>query len=263
MRKIIHLSDLHFGTEIPERVAILLDDIHQMKPDVIVVSGDLTQRALTLQFSAAQKFLYELKQYPVISVPGNHDIALYNMMERFFYPYYKYNRWIKSEFGMEYSDDYFAILGINSVTPFKVMGGFVTEQQLNLVKTYFQSHQQKIKIIVMHHNLIHSVRHKIINDADKIIDVFASCAVDLVLCGHIHSAHLEQIKRNELKHNLHVITAGTAISTRTIEPNSYNLITFSNEHSKCITRGFQNGHFESIDEKSIQFDPIDTEQLSV
>lgn len=246
MIKLIHLSDLHFGTEIPGRTSILIEDIHQMAPDVIVVSGDLTQRATSTQFAAAQVFLHALNQFPIVCVPGNHDVALYNLIERFFFPYAQYNQWIKSQFDMEYANDHCAILGINSVTPFKPMGGYVTEKQLSLVKSYFHAHPQKIKILVMHHNLMYSKRHKIINHADKILNAFASSNINIVLSGHIHYAHIEP---SFLTNSLYIITAGTPISTRTLVPNSYNIIEFADKKFKWVVRSWQKDRFAIMSEK--------------
>lgn len=255
MKKLIHLSDLHFGTEVANSPMILLQDIYQLAPDIIVVSGDLTQRATTRQFQLAQNFLKELANYPILCVPGNHDIALYRFIERFFYPYFKYNRWIKSEFGMEYVDEQLAILGINSVTPFKPMGGYITQKQLTDVQTYFQSHSQKTKIVVMHHNLISSERHKIINDAEKILQIFAQNNIHCVLSGHIHHAYVELLKRNFAQNNLYIITAGTPVSSRTLEPNSYNLLEFTKNQFKWSLRTLVNHHFENTIEQWFDLTP--------
>lgn len=244
MKKILHLSDLHFGTERPGLTALLIKDCLQLKPDIIIVSGDLTQRATLKQYQAARKFLSHFHNQRVLCVPGNHDISLYNLLERFFFPFRKYQQWIASTLCAAYSDKDLAILGINSVTPYKSMGGYVTDEQLSLVIKFFEKQPSNItRIIVMHHNLIKSERHKIINDADKIISVFKRLNIHIVLSGHIHYPWIEAIESENSSHSLYILTAGTAISYRTIQPNSYNIIEIHDRTFNFIVREFTGNKF--------------------
>ena len=82
MRTIAHVSDLHFGKDDPKIVKGLLRALEEAKPDAIVVSGDLTQRAKKKQFRAAKAFLEEMPQVPRVVVPGNHDVSTTNLFER-------------------------------------------------------------------------------------------------------------------------------------------------------------------------------------
>lgn len=249
MIKIIHLSDLHFGTEQAELVDLLLENIQILQPDIILISGDLTQRARKNQFRQAKHFITNLPS-KVLCVPGNHDIALYNLLERILYPFYKYKKWINDSLCAALVENNIAILGINSVTPYKPMGGYVTKGQLNLVKDFFQSQAEKpLKIIVMHHNLIRSERHKIINDAEKLIDIFMQCNVNMILCGHIHAAHIETLTNQYHTKPFYVITAGTAISTRTREPNSFNVIGINDNAFKLTVKHYIKSEFISSVEK--------------
>lgn len=241
--RIIHLSDLHFGTEVQALLDALINDVDKLKPDLIIVSGDLTQRARHEQFQDAMRAMHRFQQQKQLIVPGNHDISLYNLFERLFLTFNKYQKWV-SKIPVSFENDRVSILGINSVTPYKPMGGYITQEQLDRVKDYF-AHQpaDNVKIIVMHHNLIRSERHHIINESEKIINVFAKANVNLVLSGHIHLARIEQLKRRFFHHNMYVITAGTAISTRTIEPNSYNVIDIFASHFELTVRFFEQGSF--------------------
>src|SRR5688500_9138715 len=85
MRTIIHLSDLHFGASDPALVSAVIDEVTRLAPDVIAVSGDLTQRARHSQFRSARAFLEALPA-PAVVVPGNHDVPLYNLFARFAAP---------------------------------------------------------------------------------------------------------------------------------------------------------------------------------
>lgn len=242
MKRIIHLSDLHFGTEREGLVDLLIKDVNEHHPDLIIVSGDLTQRARINQYQAANAFFSKLMQKNILCVPGNHDISLYNLIERIFYPFKKYKKWISSDICTFKYLDHIAILGINSVTPYKPMGGYITNSQFKLIENFFsQQSDSMLNMVVMHHNLIKSERHKIINEADKIIDTFLEYNVKLVLSGHIHYSCIEEISRYEK--SLFVITAGTPISTRTIQPNSYNILDCEPAKIKLLVRAFEGGQF--------------------
>jgi 3',5'-cyclic AMP phosphodiesterase CpdA len=250
--KILHLSDLHFGTEQPEMVEVLKSDIQVMKPDIIVVTGDVTQRATVQQYKKAKVFFDELKHKAIICVPGNHDIPLYNLFQRFFYPFVKYEKYISQHRCPMYRQDNIAILGINSATPYKPMGGYVTEKQMEMATSFFQPlPAETCKIILMHHNLISTERHKIINASEKLINHFSACGVNLILSGHIHAPHCEQLKRNYVMHNMYAITAGTAISHRTSELNSYNIINIAPQSLDLIVREWQLDHFAETRQMSL------------
>jgi 3',5'-cyclic AMP phosphodiesterase CpdA len=245
MKTLIHLSDLHFGTEFPGVTDILINEIKNIRPDLLVISGDLTQRARHAQFAKAKKFLAALQQYPLVCVPGNHDISLYNPLERFLYPFAKYKKWIFKTLSSQWTDENLAVLGISSVTPYKPMSGYITTNELELIKGFFAKFPDHfIKIIVMHHNLIRSVRHEIINDSEKIIEIFSNLEINLVLSGHIHQSRVELLKHKRTK-NLYVVTAGTAISSRTIDPNSFNILKVDQEKFILTVQSYHEGQFVS------------------
>src|SRR5690242_8777714 len=96
MRTILHLSDLHFGRTDPALIDPLLAAAREIAPDVVVVSGDLTQRARRAEFAAARAFLDALPS-PQIVIPGNHDVPLYDVFSRFFRRLDRYQRTITED----------------------------------------------------------------------------------------------------------------------------------------------------------------------
>ena len=92
MALLLHLSDTHFGTEIPAVVAALLDLSRRLKPDVAVLSGDVTQRARRAQFEAAATFMQALQAHAKLVLPGNHDLPLFNLWGRCTAPYAGFER---------------------------------------------------------------------------------------------------------------------------------------------------------------------------
>src|SRR5436190_8754647 len=94
VRTIAHLSDLHFGRVAPETLSPLRDAVASLRPDLVAVSGDLTQRARKRQFQQARDFLDSLPG-PQVVVPGNHDVPLYNVLARWLWPLENYRRHIE------------------------------------------------------------------------------------------------------------------------------------------------------------------------
>ena len=90
MTRVLQISDLHFGTEVPRVAAALLALAHDKKPDVLIVSGDITQRATPEQFGSAKAFCQQLGIKHTLAIPGNHDISLLNLWARAFSPYAAY-----------------------------------------------------------------------------------------------------------------------------------------------------------------------------
>ncbi|MBA3662352.1 MAG: metallophosphoesterase [Gammaproteobacteria bacterium] len=250
MPKILHLSDLHFGTETKAMLDLLLMDLEQIEPDLIVISGDFTQRALHSQFRSAQQFLKVLDKKKVLCVPGNHDISLHNPFERFFYPFEKYKRYISKTLNPQLEIQGLAILGVNSVTPFKSIQGKITTAQLNVIHNYFRSFPATtVKIAVMHHNLIRSDRHKIISNSEELIATLGASKVNLVLSGHLHYACYEQIERDSFAHPLYVVTAGTAVSRRLRQgQNSYNILQIDSSYCKMSVRVYDKNQFITFKE---------------
>src|SRR3984893_1388274 len=104
MRTVVHLSDLHFGRVDPRLVPPLVQTIQAIAPDLIAVSGDLTQRARRSQFVQARAFLERLP-FPRIIVPGNHDVPLYNIVARFLNPLADYRRYIAHDLEPVFVDE--------------------------------------------------------------------------------------------------------------------------------------------------------------
>jgi 3',5'-cyclic AMP phosphodiesterase CpdA len=115
MHTLAHLSDLHFGCIDHTTVRPLIDTVQKIKPDLVAVSGDLTQRARSAQFREARAFLDALPG-PQIVVPGNHDVPLYNLFARFLRPLSKYQRYITDDLEPFYADAQIAILGLNTAS---------------------------------------------------------------------------------------------------------------------------------------------------
>lgn len=230
MRTLVHLSDLHFGRVDAALVAPLTQHIHAIRPDLVVVSGDLTQRARAIEFAQAKEFLATLPM-PQLVVPGNHDIPMHNLLRRFINPLRDYQRTICASLQPTFSDSEIAVVGINTARSLTIKDGRINPTQLADVDNFWRSVDSAVtKIIVTHHpfDLPGTVDpHKLIDRATHLMPVLSDLKVDLLLAGHHHVAHAANTATNypRLRQAALVIQAGTATSTRGRgEANSFNLI---------------------------------------
>ena len=230
MRTLVHLSDLHFG-----RVdATLLDPlralIHSIAPDVVVVSGDLTQRAKSEEFEEAKAWLDTLPG-PQIIVPGNHDISLYNVFRRFLQPLTRYKRYITDDLDPIFIDDEIAVLGVNTARSLTFKDGRVNKEQVETIRQQLADLPDTVtRIIVTHHPFDLPKTYDeddLVDRAPMAMQAFADCGVDLLLAGHLHTSHAgstaERYRMSE--YAALVVQAGTATSTRGRgEVNSFNVV---------------------------------------
>ena len=130
------MSDLHFGRVDATLIDPLIKVVASIKPDLVVVSGDLTQRARSVEFKAARNFLDELPS-PQIVVPGNHDVPLYNMAERMLRPLSKFRRYITSDLEPAYVDEEISVMGINTARSMVIKNGRINQEQIAAVHAQF------------------------------------------------------------------------------------------------------------------------------
>ncbi len=230
MKTIVHLSDLHFGRTDPELLGPLVACVREAAPDLVVVSGDLTQRARDREFREARAFLDELPS-PRLVVPGNHDVPLYNPLARLLFGLHGYRRHIAGDLAPFYRDDECAVLGVNTARSLAVSGGRVSPGQLRAVARSFRDVPAGVaKVLVTHHPFdlpARSHHDKVVGGARRAIEALAEAGVDVILSGHVHQAHAgHSATRFRAEHRaLLFVQAGTATSTRVRdEPNSWNVV---------------------------------------
>ncbi len=245
MRTIIHLSDLHFGRIDDALLAPLAAEIEALQPDLIAVSGDLTQRARTAEFTAARAFLDRLPR-PQIIVPGNHDVPLYNVFSRFISPLKKYQRYITADLEPYYADAEIAVLGINTARSLTFKSGRINATQLARAQARLcPLDGHVVRVIVTHHplELPDELEHEgTVGRARLAKDMVSACRCDLLLAGHLHvgEAGSADMQSGAGTHNAIVVQAGTATSTRGRgEINSFNAIRVETHRIDVVRYGWQ------------------------
>jgi 3',5'-cyclic AMP phosphodiesterase CpdA len=230
VRTILHLSDLHFGRVDKFILKPLIAYAEALSPHLVVVSGDLTQRAKSVEFKEARAFLDALPK-PQIVVPGNHDVPLYNVLARFARPLTKYRRYITDDLEPFYDDDEIAALGLNTARSLTFKDGRLGHAQIERIETRMCHINESVtKILVTHHpfDLPQSSHHKeIVGRARKAMEAVGRCGVDVILSGHLHVSHIGHAAEKFQAHGRSTIfiQAGTATSVRARgEPNAFNVL---------------------------------------
>jgi 3',5'-cyclic AMP phosphodiesterase CpdA len=230
MRTLVHLSDLHFGRIDAALLDPLVASVHDVAPDVVVVSGDLTQRARRSQFAAARAFLARMPG-PQVVVPGNHDVPLWNVFARMLRPLENYKRYIGPELQPSFVDAELAVVGVNTARSLVVKNGRINREQLRALRaTLAALPDDVVKVVVTHHPFDVGEGDDFdqrVGRADLAMATFARCGVDVLLAGHLHASRSgDSGDRYALDgYEALVVAAGTATSTRGRgEANSFNVL---------------------------------------
>jgi 3',5'-cyclic AMP phosphodiesterase CpdA len=224
MTRIAHLSDIHFGANDARIVAATEAWLQERQPDLVIISGDFTQRARIAQFREAAAWLERLRGHGLrlLVVPGNHDVPLYDVVRRFAAPLDRYQRYISDDLCPWFENGEVAVLGLNTARSLTFKSGRINHEQIALMHERFAGvAPQKTRILVTHHplyampigeggELSEAVgRHR---DAVKAV---CEAGVHIALAGHFHRTYAEAARKMvENAGSALVMQAGTATSTR-------------------------------------------------
>jgi 3',5'-cyclic AMP phosphodiesterase CpdA len=229
MRTVVHLSDIHFGRLDPETVDPLRAAISRVAPDLLAVSGDLTQRARRTEFAAARAFLDGLP-FPRLVVPGNHDVPLYNVFTRFLTPLARYRRAITDNLSPVYRDDELIAVGVNTARSWTWGEGRINVSQVDAVVEQLSGvPRDLIRIVVTHHpfDLPEGVREeRLLGRAEMAMNKLSAAGADLFLAGHLHISHIgHTAERYDIgNHSALVVQAGTVSTRSRGEQPSFNVL---------------------------------------
>jgi 3',5'-cyclic AMP phosphodiesterase CpdA len=227
MSVLLHISDTHFGTEQPPVMAALLDLAARQRPDLVVLSGDITQRARPGQFRAARAFVDRLGA-PVLAIPGNHDIPLLDLRDRLTRPYARYASAFGSDLEPVISGPPWLVIGVNTTRAWRHRHGEVSVEQIERVaKRLGSAAPGQLRMVVVHQPLAVTEpqdRPHLLLRHDQAVRAWAEAGADLLMGGHIHLPYT--LALHGLRRRLWVVQAGTAVSSRQRPgvPNSVNIV---------------------------------------
>ena len=239
MTRLLQISDTHFGTEQPHVMQALLGLAHAEKPDVLVLSGDITQRASAAQFSRARQFCDRLGIARMLSLPGNHDIPLFNIFSRLFYPYAAYLRAFGPELEPQLQTASLCLLGVKTPRRWRHKNGQVSGEQIERVCAQLaKATPQQLRVVVVHqpvHVLRTSDQHDRLRGWEPAVRAWAAAGADVVMGGHIHLPYVCELSASVagLGRRMWCVQAGTALSSRVRReaPNSVNLLRYDADDS--------------------------------
>ena len=228
MTVLLQVSDPHFGTERAPVVAALESLVQAQRPDVLLLSGDITQRATRAQFASARAFVDRLQVPAVLAVPGNHDIPLFNLAARLLWPYARYGRAFGTDLEPQFENDDVLVLALNTTRRWRHVDGAVSAAQIERVARRCERAPPTQRCLVVVHQPVAVTRpqdaHNLLRGHEAAVRRWSAAGVDAVLGGHIHLPYV--IALQGMARPMWAVQAGTAVSSRVRRgvPNSVNLL---------------------------------------
>src|SRR4051794_27460548 len=262
MARLVHLSDLHFGAHDDRLVKAVEQSVDVLKPDLVVVSGDFTQRARTEQFREACHFLDRLRErgHEVLGVPGNHDVPLYDVLRRFLSPLARYRRFIDETLCPFIEFPGVAVLGINTARSLTFKDGRISRDQIEFIhETFARTPPEAVRVLVTHHPLfaipVGEQIERAVGRHELALNAIDHAGVDLLLAGHAHYASVHSASDLVTRAGgALVIQAGTATSTRVREQNqSFNVIDLEDGDVTVTVECWCETHFEPKDAQKYEY----------
>ncbi|MDI3384234.1 metallophosphoesterase family protein [Xenophilus aerolatus] len=227
MTVLVQISDPHFGTEQPPVVRALADWVRAQAPDVLLLTGDITQRATAAQFAAARHFVDGLGVAQCLAIPGNHDIPLFALWARLFAPYRRYATAFGTELAPVVERPDCLVLGLNTTRWWRHENGEVSQRQIaDVTRRLARASPAQLRIVAVHQPVAVTRpedEKNLLRGHAALAQHASQAGADLVLGGHIH---LPYALRLSAEHAIWAVQAGTAVSSRVRAgaPNSVNLI---------------------------------------
>jgi 3',5'-cyclic AMP phosphodiesterase CpdA len=213
MTLLLQVSDTHFGTERPDVVEALVQLALACRPRVLLLSGDITQRATRAQFAAAQAFVQRLRVPHCVAVPGNHDIPLWQLPLRLLRPYGRYSAAFGPDLEPSLDTDDLLLLALNTTRWWRHEDGQLSAAQVERVAQRLALARPGQRRVVMVHQPLVVTRPEdeknLLHGHAAAKQAWGAAGVDLIVGGHIHLPFVLPLASGGW-----VVQAGTAVSSR-------------------------------------------------
>jgi len=262
---ILHGSDLQTGRPYrPGPAAAFVALAHELSPDLVVVAGDLTQRAKVGEFRRARALLDELAPLPVVTTPGNHDVPLYRFWERLATPYANWRRFVAASLDSVTRVDGATVVALNSSAPRRaIVAGRLTRAQLDFARRSFGAAPRgDLRIVVTHHHFVRPADGqggRPLPGAADLLRAFEDMGVELILGGHVHQTHLGTSRAlvEGPGPGIPLVACGTTTSSRGRGPeqglNSLNVVRIGERSVIVESRRYREGRgFERASERELE-----------
>ncbi len=263
MTVILHISDLHLGTEQEPVVRALRRLTAELRPELLVVSGDITQRARSTQFARAAELVRQLSVPHVLTIAGNHDLPLFNLPARALTPYAGYSRFFGDQLEPRFEADDCLVLAVKTTRRYRhVQGELSAEQRERVAAELRRASPRQLRVVVLHQPIAvprASEEHNVVRGRDAAMPAWADAGADLILSGHIHLPFIMPLHEwFTLARPLWAVSAGTAISSRIRHEagNSLNIIrTQATSPRACVVEQWDyipaSAEFRSVAERRL------------
>ncbi len=215
MSVLLQLSDSHFGTEQAPVVQALVALVQRQRPDLLLLSGDITQRATRNQFAQARAFTDRLGA-PLLAVPGNHDIPLFDLGQRLFHPYARYREAFGNVLEPTLASHELLVQCVNTTRWYRHKGGSVSSAQIERVASRLRAAQPgQLRVVVVHQPIAvlrTTEQHNLLHNHAEALQSWAAAGCDVVLGGHIHLPYVKALAG--LARPMWAVQAGTCVSRR-------------------------------------------------
>lgn len=222
---VLHTSDFQCGKPyLPQATEALIRLAAELDPDVVIASGDLTQRAKQHEFEQARRILDRFGEVPIVVTPGNHDVPLYRFWERLVDPFGKWRRFAgEASLDSVTRVDGATIVALNSAAPRRaIVNGRIDDGQVEFARRAFaETDPEALRLLVIHHHFVPVAEGNAgrpLPKAARLAQAFGEMGVDVLLGGHVHQIHMHAASEipgcARREPPLPVLACGTSTSRR-------------------------------------------------
>ncbi len=220
--ELVVVGDTHFGTVDPQVLDALMRDLREAPPTLVIIAGDLTQRARRSEFRAARAFIASLPS-PAIAIPGNHDLPLFDLPRRMLRPYARFRHYISAELEPVAIVDSVGVVGVNATRRLRHKHGVIDRTHVERAARRVRRMDRPFRVVAAHQPLaaLHADdEHNVARGGPRAIEQWLDAGADLFVGGHVHRGYCLAVGRE--RRGI-LVQAGTAVSTRRRHglPNSY------------------------------------------